>query len=144
MRRAFSLTIAFLGAVVRRAPAVVVAVALASALVFGGRSVLWCPWMQQVMKTDCCHAKQAPKSDAPAFERANCCETKVLPGVPASKDARDSAMPTVPFVALAVRSEPLWRSDVPSLAARFVSPEERGARAGPSVPIYVHNCAFLL
>jgi hypothetical protein len=121
-----------------------VAVSLVAALVFGGRSVLWCPWMQQVMKTECCHAKQPHPSDGPAFERSSCCETKVLPGVPAAKDVRDSVLPVLAFVALAVRPEPPWEHSVPSLRSPFVSAEERGARAGPSVPIYVHNCAFLI
>lgn len=113
-------------------------------MVFGGRSVLWCPWMQQVMKTECCHAKHEPKSDAPAFERSGCCETKVLPSVPASKDARDSALPVLELVALVARPEPPWERALPLLRSPFVSAEERGARAGPRVPIYVHNCAFLL
>jgi hypothetical protein len=123
---------------------VLVAVSLVAALVFGGRSVLWCPWMQQVMKTECCHAKQKPQSEGPAFERSGCCETRVLPGVPSAKDARDSAMPTLAFAALVVRPEPLWERTAEALRSPFVSAEERGARAGPSVPIYVHNCAFLL
>jgi hypothetical protein len=121
-----------------------VVLSLVSAVVFGGRSVLWCPWMQQVMKTECCHAKQEQDSDGPAFERSGCCETKVLPSVPTSKDARDSAMPVLELVALVVRPDAPWERDVSSLGSPFVNAEERGARAGPKVPIYVHNCAFLL
>lgn len=120
-------------------------IGLVCSLAFAGRTLLWCPWMQQLRSHSCC----TPSSDeaarsAPAIDRAPCCEAKTYP------------------VCQAARSEPeggAYRSAAGELITVLASFDaslsvtgctlaakghERRARAGPDIPLYDLNCAYLI
>lgn len=122
-----------------------VALAFVLALVAGGRSFLWCPWMQRTIAKECCHPAQQSKGDAPALTRSNCCETKVVPlSPPASSERAGALQPSAPLLALPARALPRWEGAPSAPPSVFVSARERGARAGPRAPLYELHCAYLI
>src|SRR5262245_58495956 len=108
--------------------------ALSASAVFGGRAVLWCPWMQQAVSACCCH-EEGTRRDGPAITQAPCCETRVAPSAQAaSADVRERML-----------RAPLAADFVPALAQAFDAKlpvaalsfaRERPARAGPGVPLH--------
>jgi hypothetical protein len=121
------------------------ALAVGLSFVLGGRAFSWCPWMQRAVTTDCCRAPQKEANERPAFERKNCCETKVVPTTP-PVSAERNALTDLGSAVAALPPEPHLTFAFERDAVRdvFASPRERGARAGPKVPLYAQNCAYLI
>lgn len=130
---------------VRRALPALLALSVGLSFMLGGRAFSWCPWMQRAVTTDCCRAPQKEANDRPAFERKNCCETKVVPTTP-PVSAERNALAELGSVHAALPADPGPTFVVERDGVRdvLVSPRERGARAGPSVPLYAQNCAYLI
>lgn len=129
-----------------RALGALLAMAVAASVAFSGQTMLWCPWMKQVMSQCCCdHAEDRPASEA-SLSQAGCCETRVIPAVPTanaesrSLTIRPATSTDVVLAVLPGRQAELNPSSV-SVAGRT---RERGARAGPDTAIHRLNCVYLI
>ena len=120
-------------------------VGLVCSLAFAGRTLLWCPWMQQ-LRSHCCCAQSSDEAarSVPAIERAPCCETKTYPVCHIGRGEPESAACQAAGSALIT---PLASFDTSPPVTGFILPargHERRARAGPDIPLYDLNCAYLI
>lgn len=131
-----------------RATAWIALVAVALAVLFGGRSYAFCVPMQMVMSECCCeHAGDERDAKAPKVVR-ECCEKRSIDVLPGSTG--HIAPPSLGDFAAIVPADPIpppafeaaastWTRERRAYPARFID-----ARAGPHPPIYLLNRVFLI
>ncbi len=132
----------------QRAAAWIALVAVALAVLFGGRVYAFCIPMQAVMSECCCqHRADDDDKSSPKVAR-QCCETRSIDTLPGSTAHTDP--PTLDDFA-AILPDELMAPRVVEDAGATWSRERRiypkrlvDARAGPHPPLYLVNRAFLI
>jgi hypothetical protein len=95
----------------------------------------------------CCCPHEEQESDAPTVERAACCESHALPAAqaananPRERSLRAPNALHFGVVGLPPEHDAAAPAGGVSVAARA---RERGARAGPDVPLYDLHCVYLI
>ena len=107
-----------------------------------GSVYFYCGAMEQVFTESCCEPTHRSPSDAPALERAPCCESHslgVLPTVAQPRPAASIAAPLVGLVPLGT-----WTTDARTLAVTTTQIRVRSSGVPPPRPDRAHLMVFLI